>query len=188
VGRERGRDAAQHQPVPQPGSLTRSRIHDGLVLATVVRGTRRRNAFCFQEVARIRRATDGAAFYAAPDSSSDQHGNGTQDVNDPASGPAMRPQGRSGVVHVLGSACRSHRTDEQQSRRIFPASRAGKLCRKPRAFWALKMRHPIAGFRACTARCTPRRRRAPGSCSARGGGHSRNARGLSRDQQLIARP
>ena len=39
TGRERGRDAAQHQPVPQPGSLTRSCIHDGLVVATILRRT-----------------------------------------------------------------------------------------------------------------------------------------------------
>jgi len=44
----------------------------------------------------MRRATAGAAIYAAPDTGSDQRRNGTQDVNDPASGPAMRPEGRSG--------------------------------------------------------------------------------------------
>ena len=32
----------------------------------------------------------GAPLYAAPDRGSDQRRNGTQDVNDPASGPAMR--------------------------------------------------------------------------------------------------
>ena len=63
----------------------------------------RRKARWLQELARICCATDGAAFYAAPDSGSDQHGNGTQDVNDPASRLVTSPDGRSGVVHVLGS-------------------------------------------------------------------------------------
>jgi hypothetical protein len=44
----------------------------------------------------MRRATDRAAFYAAPDSGSDQRRNGTQDVNDPVSGPATRPEAGSG--------------------------------------------------------------------------------------------
>ena len=54
----------------------------------------------------MRGVRDGAAFCAARDRGSDQRRNGTQDVNDPVSGPATRPQGPFGVVHVLGSACR----------------------------------------------------------------------------------
>jgi hypothetical protein len=64
--------------------------------STILRRSRRRNAFCLLWVAQMRRATDGAASYAAPDSGSDQHNNGTQDVNDPASGPTTWLQGRSG--------------------------------------------------------------------------------------------
>ena len=52
------------------------------------------------------RASDGAAFCAAPDRGSDQRRNGTQDVNDPVCGFATRPGGPVGVVHVLGSSCR----------------------------------------------------------------------------------
>jgi hypothetical protein len=44
----------------------------------------------------MRRVAEGAAFCAAPDRGSDQRRNGTQDVNDPASGPMTRPRGRSG--------------------------------------------------------------------------------------------
>ena len=36
-GREGGRDSAQHQPVPQPRSLTRSHLHDGRVVAAILR-------------------------------------------------------------------------------------------------------------------------------------------------------
>ena len=38
----------------------------------------------------MRHASDGAAFCAAPDRGSDQRRYGTQDVNDPVSGPATR--------------------------------------------------------------------------------------------------
>ena len=49
----------------------------------------------------------GGGVLCRPESGSDQRRNGTQDVNDPASRPARRPHGRFGVVHVLGSACRT---------------------------------------------------------------------------------
>src|SRR5712692_7604566 len=45
----------------------------------------------------MRRAIDGAAFYAAPDSGSDQHRNGTQDVKTPSVVP------RCGLRAVRGS-------------------------------------------------------------------------------------
>jgi hypothetical protein len=54
------------------------------------------NAFSAQRVASMRRATVGAAFCAARVRGSDQHRNGTQDVNDPVYGPATRPTGCSG--------------------------------------------------------------------------------------------
>ena len=81
---------------------------------------------------------DGAAFCAAPDAGSDQRRSGTQDVNDPVYGPTTRPDGPVGVVHVLGSACRSHRADEWQSRRVFPAVARLEMWSKPCAFWASK--------------------------------------------------
>ena len=48
---------------------------------------------------------DGAAFCAAPDAGSDQRRSGTQDVNDPVSGPPTQLESAAGVVHVLGSTC-----------------------------------------------------------------------------------
>ena len=45
----------------------------------------------------------------------------------------MRPRARTGVVHVLGSARRSSRTDEGRQCRTFPASRARKSCQQLRA-------------------------------------------------------
>jgi hypothetical protein len=71
------------------------------------------NALCLQGVARARRATDGAALSAAPDSDSDQRRTGTQDVNDPASGPAMRPEGRSGSFTSWVPRVASHWTDQE---------------------------------------------------------------------------
>lgn len=62
-------------------------MHHGLVIATILRGSRRSNAFYLQRVAQMRRATDGAAFYAAPDSGSGQHRNGTKDVKTPPVAP-----------------------------------------------------------------------------------------------------
>ena len=44
----------------------------------------------------MRRGAGAAAFCAAPVRGSDQRRSGTQDVNDPVSGPATRPQGPSG--------------------------------------------------------------------------------------------
>jgi hypothetical protein len=55
---------------------------------------------------------------------SDQRRNGTQDVNDPASGPEMRPRGPFGVVHVLGSECRSHGTPRGDKRAAHSARHA----------------------------------------------------------------
>src|SRR5262249_8370773 len=70
------------------------------------------NAFFTQRVAATCCSPAGAAFSAAPDDGSDQRRNGTQDVNDPMYGPATRPKGPVGVVHVLGSACGVRNRDQ----------------------------------------------------------------------------
>jgi hypothetical protein len=92
------------------------------------------NTSCLQEVARIRRVADGAAFCAAPNRGSDQRRSGTQDVNDPVSGPATRPQGPSGsfTSWVPRVAVIEHISGE--SRTTFLASRGANVCGRQAAF------------------------------------------------------
>ena len=78
----------------------------------------------------MRGATDGAAFCAAPDRGSDQRRNGTQDVNDPASGPAMRPPGAPRGRSRPGFRVSDHRADAHQSPRKWQAPRARNSCEK----------------------------------------------------------
>ena len=86
----------------------------------------------------MRRTADRAAFFAAPDSRPDQRRYGTQDVNDPMYGPATHHAGRRGVVHVLGSACRSRRSDERAIARRFRHAARPETPRKARAFLSVR--------------------------------------------------